>query len=203
MGAVCPTCSARELEIVRSRAARIQFLNDRKCRLCGTVWSVPCPRWAAVLAVVLGAGGFLCVATGLVLGHSSGDITPGHPGYAFGMVLWIEVMLGAASAAIYGACVLAGAAGGQAVLRAGEVAAPAAEQAPAPRPRDPRGEVRWFLFPIAALLPIVGLPWGLIDLLNERWRTGILMIAISVLSLAFIFFVLLTLVLAYAVPMRI
>jgi hypothetical protein len=119
------------------------------------------------------------------------------------MVLWVEVLLGAMAAAIYGGCVLAGVAGGGGVVRQGDSASrpapgPAADAA---GPRPARG-IRWFHFPVAALVPFVGLPWGLVELLRERWKPGLVLSVLSALSLALTFLVLLTLLLAYAVPLR-
>jgi len=61
---------------------------------------------------------------------------------------------------------------------------------------------RWFHFPVAALLPVVGLPWGMVEVLRERWRPGLLLVTLSALSLALLFLTLLTLILAYAMPLH-
>jgi len=201
MISACPACNSTDLEVILSSSGRMQFLNDRKCNRCGTRWTPPCPRWAAWLAVTVGALSFAAVVAGVVASHMTGQIGPAHRGYVAGMVLWTEVLLAALGSVVYGACVLAGATGGLAIKPAdgpAPQAVPAAAGKAAARPGGPG--VRWFHFAAAALLPIVGLPWGLVELLRERWKPGLLLTGLSVLSLAFVLLVMLSLLLAYLVP---
>lgn len=54
-----------------------------------------------------------------------------------------------------------------------------------------RREIRWFHLVVAILLPIVGLPWGVSQLMREKWRSALLLIGLSALSLGSLIAVLL------------
>ncbi len=56
-----------------------------------------------------------------------------------------------------------------------------------PAPPQAEDKLRWYHVGVAVVLPIIGLPWGVIYLFRGRWRSGITMVIISlVLALAMI-----------------
>lgn len=61
----CPDCGGSNTK--SAGTSTFQFVSNRKCKDCETVWTPACPKWAAVLSVVLGwsiaaAGAVMTVA---------------------------------------------------------------------------------------------------------------------------------------------
>lgn len=61
---ICPDCSSTAYHPVRP-AAWVAYMNDRVCEACGTRYTPPTPRWAAVLFLV--NGGLFTIGAGLNL----------------------------------------------------------------------------------------------------------------------------------------
>ena len=50
---VCPRCGSASFLRVRAKGP-ISFTDDRKCKECGTRYTPPTPRWAAIVFIILG-----------------------------------------------------------------------------------------------------------------------------------------------------
>ena len=50
---VCPQCGSASFVRVRAKGP-ISFTDDRKCQACGTRYTPPTPRWAAIVFLILG-----------------------------------------------------------------------------------------------------------------------------------------------------
>ena len=59
----CPVCGNEKSKEVKSSG--FQFMTNRECTACGTVYQPPCPKWGGIACIVVGLG-FL-VAIGLFL----------------------------------------------------------------------------------------------------------------------------------------
>ena len=60
----CPSCGGSEYTSCKPKGW-VAFKNDRKCKACGTRYSLPTPAWAAILFVVAGVAMLLGGIVGL------------------------------------------------------------------------------------------------------------------------------------------
>ena len=169
MSHLCPTCNSDDVQVRTSSSAKFQARNNRECHHCGTVWTPPCTKWGGVLSLLAGAALFVV----LVLG-SAGELASIRAGRAITVSLWsvlifIFLLVGSGSAVAY-----------VVIIRQGTP--PTQDQTP-PTARV-RKEIRWFHLVVAILLPIIAFPWGLSQLLREKWRSALFLMGVSALSLA-------------------
>src|SRR5258707_12385687 len=55
---VCPCCGGSEFGRAKP-ATKVAFTDDRVCKACGTRYTLPTPRWASILFVIIGIPGIL------------------------------------------------------------------------------------------------------------------------------------------------
>lgn len=71
----CLVCSARDSCTLKSSSLLFRFAHDRECTDCGTVWCPACPKWAAILAVLLGGPfAFILVQAAVTETQSAGTV---------------------------------------------------------------------------------------------------------------------------------
>jgi hypothetical protein len=130
----CPACGSLSTHVTKGefKASGFQAFGNRVCDRCGTAWTPPCPRWAAIASIVTG-----CVVLGVILagtGFLLNQRVPANFNYA--KAIKVVVMFGFFAvmglwACSYGMNVLLGRAGEIKIL--GKVfAAPAAPETSEP-----------------------------------------------------------------------
>ncbi len=100
VGRVCPQCGGKEYRPARSRSL-ISVAPDRLCLQCGTQYSLPTPRWAAMVFLLIG----LVAAVGAIGGAwvLRAAIEEGRGGRIFRAVLGMGI-----AAAVAAGCVFKG-----------------------------------------------------------------------------------------------
>lgn len=68
---ICPSCQATSYSTCQP-ASKVAFTKDRVCSSCGTRYSPPCPKWAAVLFALLGIVMAIIFAYLMVFNHRQG-----------------------------------------------------------------------------------------------------------------------------------
>ena len=109
----CPKCGSLDFSVLPKKGLAFQFAGDRACKTCGTVWRPGCPKWGAILSLVVGLILFVIL---LISGiEYVSDLAQGRSrlqeGFIVSWMLWAAFAVGFANAVIYGFRVLTGKAG--------------------------------------------------------------------------------------------
>lgn len=116
----CPTCSGEELRRVGPSSvvsyALFQFIRDKECTTCWTIWRPACPKWAAIPSIVLG-GTFGIISSYAFLGINAADFVGLSALRAIVQTLFC--MAASISAVVYGIGVLFDVAGKTRILKDG------------------------------------------------------------------------------------
>ena len=185
----CPKCGSLDFSVLPKKGLAFQFAGDRACKTCGTVWRPGCPKWGAILSLVVGLILFVIL---LISGiEYVSDLAQGrsrlHEGFIVDWMLWAVFAIGFANAVVYGFRVLTGKAGLGKIISEGDSSRVAPSISPvgsASAAPQSFGRVRWFHIVAAIFVPFIALPWGLINLTREKWKSALVLIGVSIVSLA-------------------
>ena len=90
---VCPNCGGTQYKR-RKPYTRVAFVRDRVCTACGTRYTPPTPKWAALAFILAGAFLPLACGAGTLLGLAIHPVAfLGHNAPALFVVIGIEVIL--------------------------------------------------------------------------------------------------------------
>ena len=193
----CPKCESMDFNVLKSQSTLFQFSGDRVCNACNAAWRPAVPRWGAVLSLLVGLSIFApCVVAFVYTFHKfsgeevrNGGGIPLVPGifwsfdvYILRRVSTIFAVVGA-SAILYAVSVLTGRAGSLVIIREGDPlydAQPVTHGDSQTGMRQSHGRVRWFHIVGGIAFPPFAFIVGLLHLSREKWRSGLLLIGLSV-----------------------
>jgi hypothetical protein len=193
----CPQCGSFDFNVLKTpQSTGFQFVGNRACNVCGAEWTPGCPRWGALLSLIVGLALLAPCVFALIstlreyspteVRNLDGIRVADDTFFSFGLgaTRWFLVLFAVTgvSATSYAIAVLAGRAGSLKVVKDGD---------PSSHPQAPTqndstavkkvfGRIRWFHVVAGLFAPPFAVIWGLYHLSQEKWRSGLTLLGISV-----------------------